>query len=273
MNANDPRTYRTTPLSFFVLAFAITWLAWMVPVLAGRGMFTLSSTMQIVWLLIGSFGPFMAAFVSTYRDGGWPHVREFFGRCLRYRIGPLYLIAALLLEPALGWITAWWLARHGGPPLGINVSLAHLPLLYAILFFGGGSCNEEFGWAYAIDRLQLTRPLALAAPVFGVIWGVWHLPLFYIPGTSQSVMPFWAFAILTTALRVIYVWAYEGAGKSILASLLFHTAANLCFNFYMLVDTSPRHDERGLIVFALLNVPVAVILLLTSRVYRRRTLA
>lgn len=180
----------------------------------------------------------------------------------------MYLLAALFLVPLIGLSAAFVYARWGGPALTLAMPLAHIPLIFLVLFFVGGSVNEEFGWAYAIERLQERRKLLSAAVILGVIWGFWHLPLFFMVGGSQSFMPFFAFLMFTIGARVLFVWAYEGAGKSILVTLLFHTTANLTLNLFALVDRSPQRDERGFIAFGCLTLVSAAIVAFTSRHYR-----
>jgi hypothetical protein len=254
---------------FFLLTFLFSWGFWLLPLLASRGMLQLSAGTQLLCVIAGSFGPFVACFVSLHRDGGWPAMRDFALRCLRFRIGLRYLVAAMLLSPVLGLIAAWVYARLGGAPLAMAVPVAQIPMVFAMLFFVGGSVNEEFGWAYAIDRLQKDRRLLPAAVALGLIWGFWHLPLFFIVGITQSFLPFWAFLIFTVALRLLFVWTYEGTGKSLLVTLLFHTTTNLTLNLFVLVDRSAQRDERGFIAFALLALGVAATVALRGQRYRR----
>ena len=261
-------SFRTPAWFYFVVAFGIAWAFWLFPLLASRGVLSLGQGAQLACLFIGSFGPFVGAFLAVYRDGGWSSVREFASRSLRYRMGVVYFLAAMLLAPIAAALSMAWLAIHGGPPFAITMSLSHFPLLYVELFFIGGSVNEEFGWSYAIDRLQQRLGLVRAAVVLGVIWGCWHIPLFFVTGLTQSFMPFWAFLIFTVALRVVIVWGYVSTGKSILIALLFHTASNFAFNLFALVDRSPRHDELGFIGFALIMFAVALVVMVTARCYR-----
>ncbi|GLQ93722.1 type II CAAX prenyl endopeptidase Rce1 family protein [Dyella acidisoli] len=264
-------SFRTPAWFYFVLAFGMAWIAWFFSLLGSRGILPLSPVAQLICLFVGSFGPFVGAFVAAYRDGGWPAVREFAGRSLRYRMGLIYFLAAMLLVPVAAGLSMAWLASHGGPPFAFAMPLSHLPLLYVELLLIGGSINEEFGWAYAIDRLQQRYNLLWAAVLLGVIWGCWHIPLFFIVGLTQSFMPFWAFLIFTVALRIAIVWGYASNRQSILIALLFHTASNVCFNLYTIVDRSPRHDERGFIGTALIMLAVSLLIALTARCYRAQS--
>jgi hypothetical protein len=60
----------------------------------------------------------------------------------------------------------------------------------------------------------------------------------------------------------------RSGGKSLLATLLFHTTTNLSLNLFVRVDRSPGHNEKGLIAFALTAPATAVVLALVSRGYR-----
>ena len=82
-------------------------------------------------------------------------------------------------------------------------------------------------------------------------------------------MPFWAFLIFTVAFRIVIVWGYASTRKSILIALLFHTASNLTFNLYTVVDRSSQRDERGFIGLALIMLAVSLVVALTARCYRR----
>jgi membrane protease YdiL (CAAX protease family) len=262
---------RNRTVIYFAIAFLVTWCLWLIPVLATRGVLAVSPAVRIGCLFAGSFGPFIGAFVNVYFEGGWQAVLAFAARSLRFRIPPVVLAAALLLVPMAGFIAALLHAHETGQAFAFATTISALPMLFVMLFFIGGSVNEEFGWAYAIDGMQQKWGLLPATLLLGVIWGFWHLPLFFIAGMSQSFMPFWAFLILTVSLRTLYVWAYESSGKSILATLVFHTAANMAFNLYTLIDHTPKNDQSTFVYFAFLTAACATVVALSARCYRSTT--
>ena len=261
------RTPVLHPGVYFAICFAFSWCVWIVPLLASKGVIHLAQGAMFWVLVLGSFGPFIAAFATLAMQGGWQAVRDFALRAVQFRIGTRYLLAAVFLIPLVGLAAALIHSVQGGQPFSFAVSLAHLPMLCVMLFFLGGSVAEEFGWAYAIDALMQRMNILTAAVLLGVIWGCWHLPLFFIAGLSQSFMPFWAFLLFTTSQRVIYTWGYEGTRKSILTTLLFHTSSNLAFNLYAIIDTA-HGDERGFTNFAFLMAAVAAVVVLTSKRYK-----
>ena len=60
----------------------------------------------------------------------------------------------------------------------------------------------------------------------GVAWGLWHLPLFFIPGNFHAEIPVTAFLLQDLALSVVMAWLYNCSGRSWLIVHLFHAASN-----------------------------------------------
>jgi hypothetical protein len=84
--------------------------------------------------------------------------------------------------------------------------------------------------------------------------------------------PPYALRLTLSHLPELYLLlGYESNNRSILVALLFHTASNLSFNLYNLVDRSPQRDERGLIWWTLLMGLAAIVVALGARCYRSRT--
>ncbi|WP_268963451.1 CPBP family intramembrane glutamic endopeptidase [Reticulibacter mediterranei] len=108
--------------------------------------------------------------------------------------------------------------------------------LYTILSFllclerlhFGGPAGKEPGWrGFALPKLQ-DRYSALGANlILGVLWTVWHLPFYFIPGTSQSTTPFFVFALGTLANSILFTWVYNHTRGSVLMTFLFHNALNI----------------------------------------------
>jgi membrane protease YdiL (CAAX protease family) len=104
------------------------------------------------------------------------------------------------------------------------------PLLFVatvlfIFFLCGG--QEEAGWrGFALPRLQARYSALLSSLILGVIWALWHLPNFFLPGTTQSELPILWFMLLVPALTVILTWILNNTRGSLLPVMLFHAAVN-----------------------------------------------
>jgi len=88
---------------------------------------------------------------------------------------------------------------------------------FVYIFFLGRSFQEKWGWrGYVLDKLQARWSAFVSSVVLGVLWGAWHLPLFFIARKIQSQTPIWGFIILIlcgsifslryTTIRVAASW-------------------------------------------------------------------
>ena len=92
---------------------------------------------------------------------------------------------------------------------------------------------EEIGWrGYLQDRFMERFDAVRASLVLGVVWSVWHVPAFFVPGTYHAAMGFLTlesllFFVGIVALSVVVSWIYLNTGRSIVIMVLFHATVNL----------------------------------------------
>jgi membrane protease YdiL (CAAX protease family) len=102
--------------------------------------------------------------------------------------------------------------------------------MFFTIFLYGGPFNEEFGWrGFALERFQGKWSALISSIYLGIIWGFWHLPLFFIIGSSQEGQPFLLFVIMTSLLSILFTLIYNNTDGNILAAMLFHTMFNLTY--------------------------------------------
>jgi CAAX protease family protein len=213
---------RRFPLvAYFVLAYALTW--WVYPLLRFNPLIG----------LFGLFGPALAAIVVTAVTEGRPGVRRLLGRTVRWRVPLPWYLVALGLPAALALLAAS-LAAWFGPDVLRMGTLSVLDVVLVVLVLG-----EELGWrGYALPKLLERFAPPVASLVLGLIWALWHLPTFFIPGTPQFGHPVAAFLIMTTAYSVLLTWVFLHTRGSVLIATLFHGAINLSQGFF-LAGTDP----------------------------------
>lgn len=89
---------------------------------------------------------------------------------------------------------------------------------------------EEAGWMYILQpELDKKYGFVLSSVFTGVIWILWHIPLFFIPGTNhgEGLINFWMFAIQLVAFRFFNGAIYKISGKGrVFMCVLFHTMFN-----------------------------------------------
>jgi membrane protease YdiL (CAAX protease family) len=87
--------------------------------------------------------------------------------------------------------------------------------------------GEELGWrGFALPRLLARSSPWTASVVLGVLWGFWHLPLFFVPGTPHSQMAFPGFIGYTVGLSLALTWFARLTAGSALLATLFHGVTN-----------------------------------------------
>jgi membrane protease YdiL (CAAX protease family) len=103
------------------------------------------------------------------------------------------------------------------------MTVVNLPLVLLL----GGPLGEEFGWRGLCTACSArSAGMAGRQPGLGLVWGVWHLPLFFIDGTAQAHIPPGLFLLSVVAMSVVFAWLVNRTAGSVVAALLFHTAIN-----------------------------------------------
>jgi len=119
---------------------------------------------------------------------------------------------------------AYRLTRGAWPAFGTTpVAL----MIGAIMVSTWVQAGEEVGWrGYALPRLAARLGLGGASLVLGVIWALWHLPLFFIAGSGSDGQSFPLYLLHVTAVSVAMAWLYWKSGGSLLLTMLMHAAVN-----------------------------------------------
>jgi membrane protease YdiL (CAAX protease family) len=95
-----------------------------------------------------------------------------------------------------------------------------IALTFMMLFLGP---IEEFGWR-GVAQPILQRHVAplWAGMIIGTIWGIWHLPAFFLSGTVFATWNFLPFLIGNITLAVLVTPIFNASRGSLLWPMLFH---------------------------------------------------
>lgn len=214
---------------FTVNAFAISWLCWLPLVAANHEYGHISASTAPVLIILGTFGPFFSAVAIVGRTSGFLGLWQFLGQAFRWRASLRWYAAALLAPAAIRIVVLYVHVLKGGafPDLSDASRWLAVPSTFLLVLLIGGPTGEEFGWrGFLLQRVQPVFGLLWASVGIGVVTAFWHLPLFWIPGTAQSHLPFALFLVRTIALSIISTWLYNGSRRSLLFVLLFHASLN-----------------------------------------------
>ncbi len=236
------RTIRSFPWLFLLLAYGWAWLLW-IPVAIARLDYQ-SSPLLVAVVLLGVFGPGLAAIVLTYRDRDPAHRRDLWRRLFDLqRLRWQWIAFMLLLWPALH-LAANGLAQAFGQPAPRSELVAQVTaqapfLLVVIVLYFLQAALEDLGWrGYMGEQLLRSHSPNATALLVGVFHAFWHLPLFFVIGTNQVAMGlglnFWMFVAQAVAFSFYATWCYVDNGHSTLAAVLLHTVGNLCNDIFTL---------------------------------------
>jgi membrane protease YdiL (CAAX protease family) len=183
----------------------------------------LASTVAV----LGAMAPAAAALLVSARISGREGVRVLVRPVLRAQVSACWYVfalgffAAIKLAAALihRLLLGTW-PRFGGLEL-----LLVIP--FAIAISTPVQAGEEIGWrGFALPRLARRIGLRLASVVLGVIWALWHLPLFYARGADTYHQSFPLYAASVTAISVAMAWLLAKTRGSLLLVMLMHAAVN-----------------------------------------------
>jgi hypothetical protein len=241
---------RKHPLvAFFVLAFLLTW--WIYPLLRFSPLLG----------IFGLFGPALAAMIMAAVTGGKTGLKALLSRAVRWRVGLPWYVIALGLPTVLSLATAALAYLLGAPKLLQVSTLTIFDIILFVLVVG-----EELGWrGYALPLLLDKRSPLTASVILGVVWGLWHLPTFLVPGTPQYGLPLTAFVLLTIEYSILMTWVFLHTLGSVLIATVFHGAINLSQGIFLGGLHGATRYWLLSIVYGVAAVMVAVLLGVRAR--------
>lgn len=247
-------------LTFIILAFVWSWGMGIAANYIGKATPVLNTALKI----LAGFGPSLAGIVVVASFSTGTGLCDWLMRCLNWRVGWKWCLLAFGFPPAV-MIVAIGLHRLLGGPMPALMSSDHIPLAimnYGIVFLIGGPIGEEFGWrGYLMPALTPRMDWRVASLLIGIIWGLWHLPLFFLTSTPQAQMPMLVFFLNILAGSVVFSWLFERTQGSILPALVLHTSLNAWTGMLGIVPTAAT--SRPYLLVTGLLILIALILLAT----------
>jgi len=221
---------------FVVLAVLISWFPWYT---TGTGFFV--------------FGPSIAGVIVIAITSGKEGLCDMQQRALRWHVGFRWWAVALLFT---GLILSFSIAINTIFLGGDIPSFAFLrqewyliPVVFLITIIGG-PLGEEFGWrGFALPNLQRKWGAMVASIIIGIVWALWHLPLFFQPDSIHAqiglnLLPVYVVGEIVLAITI--TWVYNKTGSSLLVGgIILHNADNFWSTALLTNDTITTAVQNG----------------------------
>lgn len=276
MHANQILLTRKRSLlpAFGLLAFGLSWSAWIPLALASRGLIALDISPTLL-TLIGAFGPSLAAILLTAATEQWAGIRHLLGRLLIWRVDIQWYLFVLAWPAALSLLTSAVHVALGQnapdfahppvldvyplpPELATSGWWVIVPLVIVQQLLLSSPMGEELGWrGYALPRLQERSTALRASIILGMVWSVWHLPLYLTYGHPLANVFFGWLPLGLIPTTILFTWVFNHTRGSLLLALLFHAAINSTDLFLAKTTTLPLISPVLTWLVALLVLGVA----------------
>lgn len=218
---------------YLLITFFISWLSWGILILlTNLKIVEFNSPLGMIIFGLGGFGPTISAVMCLDGKITFKKVINFIFSHKRGTLGYLLLfgvletlfisISSLETNPAIPWYA--------------------LPIILLVCVFVGGG-NEELGWRGTLQPIMerimgkkiknKTLSFILATCIVGIIWALWHLPLWFVVGSTQRSLNFALFAISAILLSFWLASLYRRT-HSVFYCMLLHGISNLLMSFFVL---------------------------------------
>ena len=229
---NKENFYTYKPKRFYIQVFIATWTFWLFAILFNNG---LTCT---IGMFLGLISPASIAIITVFTSKSDALKKDFKRKIFNFwKLKPLYILGGYLIMAAV-------IVSSIFASLLFGESLEQFSFTEGFTFNGPGifgamatitlaAILEEVGWrGYGEDSIAQYHSWFKESIIFGFVWALWHLPLFWIPGTYHleiRQMSNWYminFFISVIPMGFVTTWVYVKNGRSMLASILFHLFVN-----------------------------------------------
>jgi hypothetical protein len=220
---------------FVLYTYAISWLLWLPAILQSRS----GKGIDSAWYVIGMVGlivPSIVGLVFLRREQkDWRLVKALF----RFRLNRWMALAFVILPASMvvaHWVNITWFDG----PAPVIAEPSSIPLRFLSILVMGGPLIEEIGWrGYLQPRVNERYRVIMAGLIVGVIWAIWHFPLFLVREMFHHNLPLDQFFITAVLMSVIMNFFLVKAQSGIWPALVLHTFMNLT------QELTPLFNDQG----------------------------
>lgn len=247
---------------YVILAYLISWTGWFVLIRTNT-----APDFFNPWKMLAAFGPSIAGLVAIYILSGTKGLRRLWHQLVAWRNNWVWYLLSLAGPPALMLVSLGIHILLGGEGLMFNdpAELYRVIPVFLLVFFFS-VLGEEIGWrGFALPWLQARLNALQSSIILGVLWALWHLPLYWIPGDFHQQLPLSWFILQIMATTILITWIYNATQGSLFMVMLFHAASNTAFGVLpILPEVANNATRQAWILDALLVIAAVVVILLNG---------
>jgi membrane protease YdiL (CAAX protease family) len=224
-------------VSYFVIAYAVSWGVWIPYLLSRDGFGLLRFESPISHTLSGylfSFGPLVSALIVTGVIDGGAGIRRLLLKMVLWRVSIwwyLFVFFGFPLLELLGTVLVPGNMASFQPMAPLPMLFSYIPFFIYPAMLVGGPLGEEPGWrGFALPRLQVRYGPLLGTLVLSPLWAIWHWPAIWATIWPQNGINFFPnivlYLLFLTFWAVIMTWLFNNTRGSILIAILAHASVD-----------------------------------------------
>lgn len=219
-------------------------------------------------VLLAAVGPMVTGIAFTYITRDKEGRRDYWKRVVDFkRIAARWYLIIFLFVPILNGLAALLDVLTGGTgatwgEAAINFLTNPPSIILSIVFATLFPFIEELGWrGYVLDRLQEKHSALVSSLILGIVWSLWHLPMFFVRDSYQAGLgigtsAFWLFFAGIIPLSFAFTWIYNNTNRSTLAVILLHSMVNFTGE---LLTLSERADSYSILLWFVAAISITAI--------------
>jgi uncharacterized protein len=253
------------PFRFFLITFIWSWIIWAPLILASHKIIPVSdkllSILTIPVIMIGVFGPLAGALFVLHHEKGKGSSKNYLRSFFDFHLGWKAYILPIIIFGGSTFI-AWFSPELFGEerlPMLFPAVWIFIPYLLFMIILGGG--QEEFGWrGYALPILEDKFGIWFANIILGIIWACWHIPLWFITGTSQMYMNFGGFILLMVGYSFILSWIRKISDNKSFSGLYVHGLFNAFIPLMPTLIMQKNEPQPRFWIWVILTILIGIII-------------
>lgn len=213
-------------LLFIAICYFISWFFWL------GGYLIDGSKIPMIFLVLGTFGPTITAIILEKRQKTSSLIKLLINFKSSYKA---YLISLFFIPILIVLVLV--IGEYPYPELN-KIPILGLIIAFVMNMIFGGALGEEIGWrGFLLPNLNRIYNDFISNFLTGIIWGVWHMPLFLTKTYENPVIQYFIIVLL---LSFLFSFVFKLSKKSLWPVIILHGIFN--FSNQLLGGLFPQTD-------------------------------